>query len=393
MISYKEAIDIIHIQAKKLAPQPILLKDALGCILAEDVIAPIDIPGFNQSAMDGYALRLADHDVKDNYLIEGEIAAGDNPNQNINNDIAVRIFTGAAIPEGFDTVVMQEKTTVNEGHLYISDELIKTGQNIRLKGAEIKKGSIALTKGSVITPASIGFLASLGITAVNVIPKPKVTLIITGNELMPPGTPLAYGQIYDSNSYTLSAALQQKGIQHIEVIWMKDDLSDLAASLDQAIIQSDLVLLTGGISVGKYDFVLQANEINNVVPQFYKIKQRPGKPLYFGTKNNKLIFGLPGNPASVLTCFYVYVATAIDLITGQNQKKWTKAILGKEYSKNTNLTHFLKGHFYDGKVTIMDGQESFKLSSFAYANCLVKIDESATFLSSGDEVEVLLLDI
>jgi molybdopterin molybdotransferase len=391
MIPYAEAIDIICQQSKPLSPIVLPISDTLGLVLAHDVYSPIDIPGFDQSAMDGYAIYLGKKPPKPYYKIAGEIAAGDTPEDGIDTDVAIRIFTGAAVPKGFDTVIMQEKTRVENGNLFITDDLVATGQNVRLQGTEIKKGMMALPKGSLLTPASIGFLAGIGICEISVFPKPKVTLIITGNELKQPGQTLDYGQVYDVNSYTLTAALRQIGITDIVVHWLKDDLNTLAESLKKAIETSDLVLLTGGISVGKYDFVWEAAKLNHVDQQFYKVKQKPGKPLYFGTKDETCIFALPGNPASVLTCFYIYVSKAIDLLSHLPNQSWSKATLMEPYTKNSGMTHFLKGYHSNGEVRFLGGQESFRLSSFATSNCLIRIDESSIEMVSGSEVEILLL--
>jgi molybdopterin molybdotransferase len=390
MIPHQEAIDIIYQRTQALTPTTKRISDTLGLVLAEDIYSPIDIPGFDQSAMDGYALCLGNEPVKPSYIIGGEVAAGDAPSDVIDTNIAVRIFTGAAVPKGFDTVVMQEKTKLEEGNL-IFDDHITSGQNVRLQGAEIKSGTLGLPKGSFLTPASIGYLAGMGIREISVFPKPKVALIITGNELKQPGESLDIGQVYDANSYTLTAALHQKGISDIQVVWVRDDLDILTEVLKVALESSDLVLLTGGISVGKYDYVLEATKKNDVDLQFYKVKQRPGKPIYFGTKNKTLVFGLPGNPASVLTCFYVYVSMAIDLLSNHQKDNWTKAVLTDDYEKNSGLTHFLKGHYADGRVKFLGGQESFRLSSFAEANCLIRIDESATILAAGSKVDILLI--
>ncbi len=391
MIPYAEAIDIICQRTQALTSTIKPISDTLGLVLAEDIYSPIDIPGFDQSAMDGYALCLGNEAVKPSYLIGGEVAAGDAPGEVIDTNIAIRIFTGASVPKGFDTVVMQEKTRIENGNLFITDDLVTLGQNVRLQGAEIKTGTLALPKGSFLAPASIGYLAGMGISEVSVFPKPKVTLIITGNELKQPGELLDYGQVYDANSYTLTAALRQKGISDIQVVWVKDELETLSETLMVALEKSDLVLLTGGISVGKYDFVLESTQKNEVDVQFYKVKQRPGKPIYFGTKDKTLVFGLPGNPASVLTCFYVYVSMAIDLLSNHQKQTWTKATLMEPYTKTNGLTHFLKGHYADGLVKFLGGQESFRLSSFAEANCLIRIDESATILAAGSAVDILLI--
>jgi molybdopterin molybdotransferase len=391
MISFTDAIDTIHHTVKPQSPEIKPISDGLGLVLAEDIYSPIDIPGFNQSAMDGYAIKLGDDKVKNAYVIGGEVAAGEQPAQYKNTEIAVRIFTGAVLPDGFDTVVMQEKTSIQDEKLFITDENIFQGQNIRLQGAEIKIGALAIKHGTLLSPATIGYLAGMGITQVKVYPRPKVSLIITGNELQPPGTALEYGQIYDSNSFVLTAALHQKGIKDITVFWAKDDLNTLAESLKIAMETSDLVLLTGGISVGKYDFVWEAAKLNHVEQHFYKVKQKPGKPLYFGTRNDTYIFALPGNPASVLTCFYIYVSSVIDLLSHSQQQTWTQAILQNCYEKNGNLAHFLKGYNSNGEVKLLSGQESFRLSSFTEANCLIKVDESVTKIASGSVVDILLL--
>ena len=393
MISFAEAIAIIlsHTQSLPVVKKPLL--ETVGLVLAEDVYSPIDIPGFDQSAMDGYALTLRDKAIQPTYHISGEVAAGDQPERETNPNDAVRIFTGAALPEGFDTVIIQEKTNIESGTLIIVDENLKTGNNVRLKGTEIKKGALAIKKGAAITPATIGYLAGMGISEVNIFPKPKVSLIITGNELVQPGEFLDFGQIYDANSYTLSAALHQDGISDIQVVWVKDDLDKLTETLRTEIEESDLVIFTGGISVGKYDFVLEATQNNDVNLGFYKVKQRPGKPIYFGTKNETIIFGLPGNPASVLTCYYVYVTKVIDILSNHHKQNWTKASLTHTYEKANSLTYFLKGYYEDGKVSVLEAQESFRLSSFSTANCLIGIDESVMKVEAGGIVDILLLTL
>ena len=288
------------------------------------------------------------------------------------------------MPPGADTVVMQEKVKVasssgSEDELIIEDENIRPGNNVRPRGSEIKGGSIALAKGSYLSPAAIGFLAGIGITKVNVYPKPSISIIVTGKELQQPGKPLQYGQVYESNSFALKAALEQLNITSIKISWADDELEILKTILAEALEQSDVVLLTGGISAGDYDFVLQAATECGVQKLFHKVKQRPGKPLYFGIKGRKPVFGLPGNPSSVLTCFYEYVIPALEKLS--NKKSAVKSInvsLAKSFQKAAGLTHFLKG-FYDGNTALpLDAQESYRLSSFAKANCLVQIDEEVT---------------
>jgi molybdopterin molybdotransferase len=219
-----------------------------------------------------------------------------------------------------------------------------------------------------------------------------VSLIVTGKELQEPGKELAPGQVYESNSYSLTAALSQLNFSDIQMTWADDDLSVIKQLLEKALEQSDLVLLTGGVSVGDYDFVLDAATQAGVTRAFHRIKQRPGKPIYFGTRENRLVFGLPGNPSSVLTCFYEYVLPAINLFRHRSAGLTVvKAPLAKGIEKAAGLTHFLKGRYDGNKVTVLGAQESYRLSSYAQANCLVVIDEATTACEAGEIVEIHLL--
>jgi molybdopterin molybdotransferase len=289
---------------------------------------------------------------------------------------------------------MQEKARTKGGKLIIEDENLQQGSNVRPQGSEIKGGMLALPKGSRLTPAAIGFLAGIGITEVWIHPHPSVSIIVTGNELQQPGNSLEYGQVYESNSFTLTTALQFLHINAIKVQYVPDDLNALTAVLQQALHNSDIVLLTGGISVGDYDFVLQAATRCGVWGLFHKVAQRPGKPLYFGTRDEKLVFGLPGNPSSVLTCFYMYVIPALEQLSGHSFGLRTiQAPLGKPYRKTAGLTHYLKGHYDWQTATPLDAQESYRMRSFAQANCLIQLDEHVTDCREGALVEVHLLPV
>jgi molybdopterin molybdotransferase len=361
-------------------------------VLAEDVYATMDIPAFPQSSMDGYAFSFDGWKKNKRLKIVGEVAAGSNEKFGLAPKNAVRIFTGAAVPPGADTVIMQEKARTENNELVIDDEMLQNGTNVRPKGSEIKAGALALEKENVLYPAAIGFLAGIGIKEVNVYPNPSITIIITGNELQEPGKPLQHGQVYESNSFALTAALGQLQIDKLQILFTRDKPEATTATLKKALDQSDLVLLTGGISVGDYDFVLQAATDCGVQKLFHKVKQRPGKPLYFGNQGTKPVFGLPGNPSSVLTCFYQFVIPALEKLT--KRKLGLQKInipLATSFQKAAGLTHFLKGSF-DGKIARpLDAQESYRLSSFAKANCLIEIAEERTSVKEGDVVDVYLL--
>ncbi|MEO5889429.1 MAG: gephyrin-like molybdotransferase Glp [Ferruginibacter sp.] len=393
MITVDEAKKIIREEVKQLSPALALVSQAAGLVLASDVYADSDIPAFAQSSMDGYAISFAGWQSHKTLQISGEVPAGSGETISFSPHQATRIFTGAPVPDGADTVVMQEKVKAINGELFISDDHLTTGLNVRPKGAEIKAGEIALRAGTVLSPAAIGFLTGIGITNVVVYPKPVVGIIVTGKELQQPGKPLLRGQVYESNSYTLTAALQQQGIKNVKIYWADDNLEILKTVLETALVETELVLLTGGISVGDYDFVLQAATQCGITKLFHRLKQRPGKPLYFGKKDNRPVFGLPGNPSSVLTCFYEYVLPALQQLSNQKNEglKILKAPLAGRFEKAAGLTHFLKGYFDGEKVTALEAQESYRLSSFAKANCLIRIGEGTISCQEGEEVEIHLL--
>lgn len=392
MIAVAEAKRMILHNSLPLPPVKLPLLSSAGLTLAENIISPIDIPNYVQSSMDGYAFSYKDLTIHETLEITGEIAAGSRERSELSPGTATRIFTGAAVPPGADTVVMQEKTRIENGKLFIQDLALQPGSNIRAKGAEIRSGQLALEKNTILKPAAIGFLASIGITDVMAYPLPSVSIIVTGNELQTPGQTLQYGQVYESNSWSLQAALQQMHLQQTSVYRANDDLETLVRTLQKALSGSDIVCLTGGVSVGDYDFVAAAAGQTGIEKIFHKIKQKPGKPFYFGRKGKKLVFGLPGNPASVLSCFYQYVEPALKKVAKQNSAlRIIEAPISTTFKKAAGLTHFLKGYYDGSSVTPLSAQESFRLSSFAGANCLIRVNEEVTICEAGEVVEVHLL--
>ncbi len=391
-IPVAEAKKLINEHTELLSPVQVHLKDAAGLVLSEDVFSRTDVPPFNQSSMDGYAFNFEGWKKFGELNVEGIIAAGSAEDRSLEPQNAIRIFTGAAIPGGADTVVMQEKVKVKNGKLHIEDNNLVRGLNFRPKGSEIHSGDLALEKNSLLSPAALGFLAGTGIDELHVYPLPAVSIILTGNELQNPGIPLQYGQVYESNSYALRAALKKTGIYSVNILACEDTLEALCKVLSQALSESDVVLLTGGVSVGDYDFVVRAAAVNGVDQIFHKIRQKPGKPLYFGKKGRKLVFGLPGNPASVLSCFYEYVLPSLGKMSMRDTGlKSLQVPLKTGLKKPAGLTQFLKG-FYDGiSVSDLKAQESFRLSSFAKANCLIRLDEEKTEFEIDEIVEIHLL--
>ena len=392
MISVEQAINIVdsncHASQNSLT-KPVM--EALGYVLCEDVISPINMPPFRQSAMDGYALNL--HDSK-TYSIIGEVKAGDDYNPTLKTGEAVRIFTGAPVPDSANAVVMQEKTSLDNDTLFIESQ-VNLNDNIRPLGEQVLKGAVALKKGTKLFSAGIAYLTSLGITKVKVYEKPSIAIVVTGNELAEAGENLQYGQIYESNAIMLSIALKQLGYDKVSIHKVEDNYDSTFQLLNVVINQHDVVLVSGGISVGDYDFVGQALNELDVEELFYKVNQKPGKPLFFGKKEDKIIFALPGNPAAALSCFYMYVLLAIEKIIGNNNFSLhkTKATSTSDFIKKGERAQFLKAIYHEGVVEILEGQNSSMLHTFALANAMVYLSETATSINKEDEVEVILLPI
>lgn len=395
MLSVQEAKALITANTSLRSPVTVPLEKALGRVLAASVYSPVFIPAFEQSAMDGYAFKYEDWKKHTTLAIAGEMAAGATAPLAITAGQATRIFTGAPLPAGADTVVMQEKVRVEDNQLIIEDTELQPGSNVRPVGSEIQADELALPQGALLTPAAIGFLAGMGIHEVSVYPAPAITIIVTGNELQSPGTPLQYGQVYESNSYTLRTALQQMQVGPVSMMAVEDDFDKLLHTLAQALSVSDLVLITGGVSVGNYDYVAKALEVCGVTRIFHRLKQKPGKPLYFGKRDEQLVFGLPGNPSSVLTCFYEYVYTSIREQMGHPQAALPvmKMPLLNDFARKPGLTQFLKGFWNGEGVRVLQAQESYRMHSFAVCNCLIVLPEEAGNVVKGEMVDVHLLPV
>ncbi|MFD1613801.1 molybdopterin molybdotransferase MoeA [Gelatiniphilus marinus] len=392
MISIDTAIQLL-----KNSVKPLLLKTtktiekAGGYFLYEDLYSPINMPPFRQSAMDGYALCL--HDDLTYNLID-EVKAGDAHQPILKKGEAVRIFTGAAVPNTADAVMMQEKVKVVDNKIVIEHRINKE-HNIRPLGEQVKTGDLALKKGTKLTPAAIGYLSSLGIKNVSVFKKPSIAIIATGNELIEAVQDLPFGKIYESNSKMLLAALYSLKFYDVNIHKVADDYEKTVTKLNTVINDHDLVLITGGISVGDYDFVGKALKKLQVKEIFYKVNQKPGKPLFFGKKEDTSIFALPGNPAAALTCFYVYVFIALQNMMNRDAAELPriKAKSISDFNKKGDRPQFLKAVYNDGKVEILEGQSSAMQHTFAVSNALVFASEEVTKINMNDTVETILLPV
>ncbi len=305
---------------------------------------------------------------------------------------ATRIFTGAAVPKSADAVVRQEDTNVSGTTLKV-DPLPKAMANIRPQAEQITEGEVALKTGQNISPAAIGYLSTLGIERVPVYKKPSVAILITGNELIKPGQPLEFGQIYESNGQMLKAALSDLGLDNTEIHRVKDDYEETKSLLKSLLETNDVLLCSGGISVGDYDFVGKALLELGVEQVFYKVKQKPGKPLFFGKKNEKVVFALPGNPASALTGFYVYAIPALQILMGKSKIGLgrVKKQISQDFLQKGDRAQFLKAHISDNQVEILEGQSSAMLYAFTQANALAYVPSEVSAYKEGEEIECIIL--
>lgn len=392
MISVREARKIIEEQTHELGTEHRRLDASLNYVLRDALWAPMDSPPFDQSAMDGYVFHYHSKGPVASYQLQGMIQAGDTQHYQVQEGCCFRIFTGAPMPHGADTVIMQEHCIVKDAEIIFQHPELRAGDNVRKKGSQVLKGHALSSEKQILTPGRIGYLATLGFTQVEVVRRPKVCILVTGKELFPPGATLQHGQIYESNSVMLLAALQEGRIQDLNIRFVDDDLLATQNILQEILDQCDVLLVTGGISVGDYDFVQTALTNCGVEKLFYKVKQKPGKPLFFGRKNATLVFALPGNPSAVMTCFYQYVVPALRKMCGLPfEIPYRQLPLVAAYQKKGELRHFLKARIEQEGVRILDGQESYKLHSFMDANSLVTLEEQNNEMKPGDLVDCIPL--
>ena len=389
MISVQDAFLILENNLSPLQTTTYPLQQARKHVLAETVFSFINMPPFRQSAMDGFALCL--YDALE-YEIIGEVKAGDGHQVVLLPGQAVKIFTGAAVPDSAQAVIQIEKVTVKDA-VVLLQEVPKAGTNVRPIGEQIQEGGLALEKGTVLHAAAIGFLAGLGLTSATVFKKPKIGIVVTGNELEKPGNPLAYGKIYESNGIMLQSALLDAFYEAVTLYEVNDDFENTKNKLNDALSSNDVVLVSGGISVGDYDFVARALKELDVETLFYKVNQKPGKPLFAGKQKNKMVFALPGNPAACLTCFYVYVLPTLAILSGNeinyNQAKLVS--LTHNYSVNNTRSQFLKANVAGDEVSVLSHQASSMLNSFSVSNGLIYLEEGVYELEKGAKVPVYFL--
>lgn len=367
--------------------ETIPVEQSLGRLLATDLVAEIDVPPAANSAMDGYAFCLKDA-LESNFVlpISQRIAAGDAP-QSLESNSAARIFTGAEIPPGADTVAMQEDCREDRAHVTI-DRSVDVGANVRRQGQDIEAGQLVLKAGTEIRAQEMGLLASLGISAIEVYQPLKVAIFSTGDELVEPGTALQSGQIYNSNRATLIGLLQTLGIQVVDLGTVADCLASTERVLQQAADQADIILSAGGVSVGEEDYVKAA--VSNIGKlDFWKVAIKPGKPLAFGHVHKKPFIGLPGNPASVFVTFMILVRPFLQACQGSHfvpQPLFTSVALFSRAGEKREV--YLRARLQQNGVEIYPNQSSGVLSSACWGDVFV-VQQSGQSIEKGDRVDIL----
>ena len=400
MILLEEALHQILQKFSRLGAERLPILQARGRILAEDIRCPRPIPPWDNSAMDGYAVRCEDIQGASPQnpavlRVLGDLPAGRVFKGRGGTGEAVRIMTGAPLPEGFDTVVPVEETEKDGDRVKVLAALEK-GKNIRFSGEDVKAGEKIMEEGDLIRPAHVGMLASLQRSMVSVYQQPRVAILSTGDELLEIDEPWEEGKIVNSNSYSLASLVAEAGAIPLQLGIAKDRSEDLRAKIRQGLV-ADVLLTSGGVSVGDYDLVKgMLNELGQM--NFWKVAMRPGQPLAFGTISGKPLFGLPGNPVSSMVSFEQFVRPAILKMSGHGNlfRPTLRAVLREDVPKKAGLVHFIRCRLIreEGKVyvTTTGEQGSGILSSMVKAHGLVVLPRDQTLARAGEEVTVILLD-
>ncbi|GBD20076.1 Molybdopterin molybdenumtransferase [bacterium HR28] len=393
MLTPREALDIILAHVQRLPTETVTLMQAVGRVLAEPVIAPEDHPPFPAATMDGYAVI---HDDTSPWReVIGEQYAGHVTDVVVTPGTAVRITTGAPLPAGADAVVPVEDVEVVDDHIVIRRDEVRPGENVRPVGVDIRRGDLVIPAGTLLGPAEIGLLASLGFARVTVSRRPRVSVLSTGDELVEPDAPLGPGQIRDSNRFMLVAAAERAGA---EVIWAgrgPDDVERLTELLRERIAESDVVITSGGVSVGERDLISAALRTLGTV-HIERLFMKPGKPFHFVTAGSTLLFGLPGNPVSALVGFEIFVVTALRAMTGQQpvEVEPVTVVLEHDVESGDRIEYQRAIVWCDSDGTLRarntGPQSSARLLSAVGANAYLVVPPRATPYRAGERLQAIL---
>ena len=392
-ISLEEAVSLMTAPLSPLGTELLPLLRALGRTLAADVTAPLDQPPFDRSPLDGYALRSADLPGADKthpavLEVVDTLYAGDETKIPVGPGQAVRIMTGAMLPSGSDCVVPQEDTDQgNPVRVFVS---LKPFQNYVYQGEDYRKGSLMLKKGTRLDAAALGVLASAGLAEAAVCRRPKVGLLTTGDEVVSPGTPLPAGKIYGSNQMLLAARLAELGFE-AETAHQGDDPADVAEAMKQLLNSCDVLITTGGVSVGDKDIFHQALPLLGAEQVFWRVNLKPGTPAMYSTYGGKPILSLSGNPFAAAATFELLARPLLAVLAGEEGPRWGEGVLDTPFPKASPKRRFIRGKYENGHITLPEGHSSGLLSSLVGCNCLAELPAGSPPTEEGMRVRVLLL--
>ena len=397
LISVNEAQRIVLERAKRLDPERVPIERAAGRVLAEPVAALVDLPPFASSAMDGYALRAADTaDAPTRLPIIARIAAGSPADRPLAPGEAMAISTGGAVPEGADAVVPLELVEESDEALDVPQP-VAPGANIRDRGGDVSAGDIVLEPGARLGPAQVAALAAAGVSEVQCTKRPRVGILVTGSELRQPGEPLGPGQIYESNGLLLATALQLAGAVPAQLGVVADEADEHERAMERALLGFDMLITSGGASVGPHDLVRATQAKLRVEELFWGVSVKPGKPVAFGVRRDHLVFNLPGNPVSVLVTFELFVRPAVNALLGVPEPlpEYGTAILGAAVKRNPHRDEYVRATTRrQGDTVVVDplpGRESHMIASAARADALVAVEAGAGELSAGEEIRYIAI--
>jgi molybdopterin molybdotransferase len=397
LIEYPEAVRLVLENVHLLSADDVPLAEASGLALAEDLVAKFDSPPFDNSAVDGYAVRSADAEAGRIFRVVDEAPAGRPAAKSVGEGEAIKIFTGGVIPEGADAVVMVENTT-GWGKEFELKKAAAPGQNVRRSGEDVREGDVILKEGTEVGPPEIALAATQGYGRLPVFRRPRVVVLSTGTELVEPGArDLAPGEIYDSNSFALIAQAQEIGAEVHRISAASDDANLIRDAVREALRIADVVVTSGGVSVGEKDLVKGTMLELGVEQVFWGVKFKPGKPLFFGVKGGVRFFGLPGNPVSAMVCFELFVRPALMKMTGREDKRRprievyfeedVKNRFGRMHAMRVSLTRTEKGWL----ARSVGAQGSGLVSSLTRADALALIGPETGGVRAGEPVEAIVL--
>ena len=397
-ISVADARQIIFKQITPIKSSvKVALRDALNQYLAEDLISDINVPPHTNAAMDGYAISGADlpTEITQNYQVAGASFAGIPSDESYQKGSVIRIMTGGVMPNGTDCVVPQELVDVHEDGTITIDTNQRTGQNVRHPGEDIPKGATVLSKGHKVSAADLGIIASLGKGEIKVLRRPRVAFFSTGDELKSIGETLNEGDIYDSNRYTLFALLKNLDVEIIDLGVIKDTKEGIEQAFVEAAELADIVITSGGVSVGEADFIKPTlKRLGDT--HFWKIAMKPGRPLTFGSYNDSLFFGLPGNPVAVMVTFMQFVQPAINYLASGSIKPALilKGVSLQVIKKRPGRTEYIRAIMEQTdngelKVKLTGKQGSGILMSMSLANCFIHLPSESAGVEMGERVEIV----